>query len=650
MSYNPKPTRVWSRVQNPCTYTDSSNNAVYQNVYVPLTGKIVPLAQAIYQDKLISKGNILQYKKNSSNLTKKQKYTQICKGMWTNRTKSYATQTQTYTNPNTSNLLRVNYTNITSPGTRYIPGPYNYNIPYPNGCISDTIKDGGSLLCNTVANPCSDEIIETSTVLKCYPTTCSDVPGPIQDLCWDSKLDTWYPRQRYIMPTSGTGWPEGYKGFVSALKPPTPVLTLDSSIACSLTLSWTFTNNDCIPISSYNIYINGQLYINVPYTTTIITINDLPNGNYSFYVTSLSNTIESDNSNTITINISQDWSALGSGLNNNICYTIAIGPNNSLYAGGSFTSASGVANTNYIAKWDITTNTWSALGTGLNDLCFTTAIGPNNSLYAGGLFTSASSVANTNYIAKWDINTNTWSALGTGLNDFCLSITIDSNSLYAGGGFTSASGVANTNYIAKWDINTNTWSALGTGLNDLCYTTAIGPNNSLYAGGNFTTAGGISANRIAKWDINTNTWSPLSSGLDNGICYTIAIGPDGSVYAGGSFTSASGVANTNYIAKWNGTTWSALGTGLNNICYALAIGSDGILYAGGNFTTAGGISANYIAKWNGTTWYALGTGLNNFCRTIAFKTIDCNLYIGGDFTTAGGVSANRIVNYKTIYT
>ena len=106
MSYNPNPTRVWSRVQNQCTYVDSLNNAVYQNVYVPLTGKTVTLEQAIYQDKLLSKGNILQYKKNSSSLTKKQKYTQICKGMWTNRTKSYATQTQTYTNPNTSNLLQ----------------------------------------------------------------------------------------------------------------------------------------------------------------------------------------------------------------------------------------------------------------------------------------------------------------------------------------------------------------------------------------------------------------------------------------------------------------------------------------------------------------------------------------------------------------
>ena len=303
MSYNPVPTRVWSRVQDRCTYIDSSDNAVYQNVYVPLTRKTMPLFEAIYQEQVLSKGNILQYKKNSSNLTKKQKYTQICKGMWTNRTKSYATQTQTYTNPNTSNLLRVNYNNVPSTGTSYINGPYNYTIPYPNGCISDTIKDGGSLLCNTIANPCTDEVIEVNKILKCYPTSCSDVPGKEQLLCWDPQLNTWYPRQRYVMPTSGTKWPQGYKGFVSAEKPPTPVLTLDSSTLDSVTLSWTVTNDDCIPISSYNIYQNSVLIQNVSYTSKIITITSLSSGSYSFNVTSVSNTTESDKSNTVTVTL-----------------------------------------------------------------------------------------------------------------------------------------------------------------------------------------------------------------------------------------------------------------------------------------------------------------------------------------------------------
>src|SRR5258705_34815 len=34
------------------------------------------------------------------------------------------------------------------------------------------------------------------------------------------------------------------------------------------------------------------------------------------------------------------------------------------------------------------------------------------------------------------------------------------------------------------------------------------------------------------------------------------------------------------------------------------------LYVGGFFTTAGGVAANYVAKWNGSSWSALGSGMN----------------------------------------
>ena len=299
MSYNPKPTRVWSRVQHPCTFTVDS---LYNTSFDPLTGKTTTIAQANYYNKLLYKGNILQYKKNSSTLTKSQRYSQICKGMWTNRTKSYATQTQTYTNPNTSNLQQVNFINVPSNGaTPNIPGPFNFNIPAPYGCPSDTIKDGGSLLCTNVVNPCTNEVVDVTKVLECYPTYCSDVPGPIQDLCWNPKLDTWYPRQRYIMPTSGTKWPEGYKGLVSAVKPPIPVLTLDSSTSTTATINWTVTNDDCIPISSYNIYKNNVFYNSVNFNIDSTIIQNLSSGNYSFYITSVSNNIESEASNIVTL-------------------------------------------------------------------------------------------------------------------------------------------------------------------------------------------------------------------------------------------------------------------------------------------------------------------------------------------------------------
>ena len=73
------------------------------------------------------------------------------------------------------------------------------------------------------------------------------------------------------------------------------------------------------------------------------------------------------------------------------------------------------------------------------------------------------------------------------------------------------------------------------------------------------------------------------------------------LYAGGSFLGAGGVT-VNRIARWNGSSWSALGSGVNaNGIRALgALGSS--LYAVGDFSTAGGAPATRIARWDGSSW------------------------------------------------
>jgi hypothetical protein len=154
----------------------------------------------------------------------------------------------------------------------------------------------------------------------------------------------------------------------------------------------------------------------------------------------------------------------------------------------------------------------------------------------------------------------------------------------------------------------------------------------------FTQAGGISANYIAKW--NGSSWSALGSGLNNWV-YSIAIsGSD--VYFGGDFTQAGGIS-ANYIAKWDGSSWSALGSGVDNSVVAIAISGIDV-YIVGYFTQAGGVSSSRIAKWNGSSWSALGSGLNNHVRTIAISGSD--VYVGGGFTQAGGISANYIAKWN----
>ena len=301
MSYNPVPPRVWSRVQNPCTYVDSDNS--YNNVYVPIINKTISLGESDYLKKLLYKGNILQHKANSSRLTKKQQYTQIAKGLGPARRKVFATQSQTYTNPNTAGFLRVNYETYNYPNNlvgepNNISGPFQYNVPNPWDCSSNSIQDGGNLVCGTYADPCSGEIIKTSVnpALICNPTYCSDVPGAPISLCWNSRIQTWFPRERRTMSNSGTGWPEGYKGFVSALQPDAPFLTAETTDT-TVTLSWTYTDSNCIPVTGFNIYQNEILIQILPYTITTFTIDN--SSNSSFFVTSLSTNIQSKPSNIV---------------------------------------------------------------------------------------------------------------------------------------------------------------------------------------------------------------------------------------------------------------------------------------------------------------------------------------------------------------
>src|SRR6185436_17926970 len=55
--------------------------------------------------------------------------------------------------------------------------------------------------------------------------------------------------------------------------------------------------------------------------------------------------------------------------------------------------------------------------------------------------------------------------------------------------------------------------------------------------------------------------------------------------------------------------------------------------------TAGGVSAYRIAKWDGNSWTAFGSGMNGTSArvyAIAVATSGAELYAGGFFTTAGG--------------
>jgi len=165
-----------------------------------------------------------------------------------------------------------------------------------------------------------------------------------------------------------------------------------------------------------------------------------------------------------------------------------------------------------------------------------------------------------------------------------------------------------------------------------------GGGPALYAGGAFTNAGGVAASHIARWD--GTSWTPLGSGTNSGV-FALAVAEIGGVpalYAAGHFTTAGG-ASARRVARWDGASWSPLGTGTSGnggTVYSLAASSAGgstVLYAGGVFTGAGGVAASHVARWDGSAWSALESGTDHTVRALASWDDGSGpaLYAGGEF-------------------
>lgn len=130
--------------------------------------------------------------------------------------------------------------------------------------------------------------------------------------------------------------------------------------------------------------------------------------------------------------------------------------------------------------------------------------------------------------------------------------------------------------------------------------------------------------------LKAQNWMPVGSGLTGGglRCMTEY---NGELYVGGDFTGAGGLVAP-HIAKWNGSSWSTVGTGLDNYVTGMAV-YNGELYVVGHFHSAGGISlgsGNFsIAKWNGVNWDTLPhlIGITNYPAVTVFNN---ELIVSGD--------------------
>lgn len=269
--------------------------------------------------------------------------------------------------------------------------------------------------------------------------------------------------------------------------------------------------------------------------------------------------------------------------------------------------------------------------------------------------------------------TPTDGALGGSVYDI---VTMPNGDVIAGGSFMNAAGIPEADFVARW--NGSSWSALGSNgtgdgaLNSVVFDLAVEADGALIAVGDFSIADGVSG--IARFA--GGGWTSVAGGLGGG-GRAVAVAPDGDLYVGGPFTNVNSMPEADFVVRWDRQTnaWQSMGSNgsgegaLNNIARSFAVTADGVV-VGGHFSNAAGIAtADYIARWNGSTWSAIGSnGSGNgalpagFVTTAAdVKVIDgievilagtcrggggdgsAQLFSNGQWTTVGGVDLNDCV-------
>jgi hypothetical protein len=166
-----------------------------------------------------------------------------------------------------------------------------------------------------------------------------------------------------------------------------------------------------------------------------------------------------------------------------------------------------------------------------------------------------------------------------------------------------------------------------------------GAGSKLYVGG----LNSLQTPHVSRW--NGSSWSAVGTlfgdpFFDDAALSALTSFDDGTgsaLYAGGQISVDVSSSPTS-VARWNGTSWSDVGNNLQGIVGSMLVFDDGggaALYALGNLSTPTQCS---VAKWNGSSWTAIGMYIGPYANTIASFDAGsgAELYVGGAIDHANG--------------
>jgi hypothetical protein len=347
----------------------------------------------------------------------------------------------------------------------------------------------------------------------------------------------------------------------------------------------------------------------------------------------------------------QNWQALNPGEGtapSDWVGSLAFGPRGNLYAAGGFATV-GKVRANRVARYDGTN--WSALGNGFPERNVQAVATVGTNVYVSGYFTRpAAGITN---LARW--NESDWVALGSGLGREGYDPTIaglaaGTTNLFVSGYFKTAGGIPVTN-LARWDgsqwhslnyipspydpfTSARSIDAIAAQDDDLF----ICERTSTYVGGNSAIL------RVRRWQ--SGDWTQV--GADTAFAtspYIQSMTWAGTnLYVTGHFIVTNGFFATNLLC-WNGVAW----TGVNHpfmgddlIAPATTDGTN--LFVAIN-SMGDPVTEIKLARWDGSKWTTLGTGITSdrpWLQVSSLAVRGRDLFVGGYFSAAGGKPADNL--------
>ena len=333
-----------------------------------------------------------------------------------------------------------------------------------------------------------------------------------------------------------------------------------------------------------------------------------------------------------------------------------------LYVGGSFTTitkpdGSGSASASNFAVVTLSTGAVAQAGGGVNGAIRGMDWDASGTyLYITGDMTQVGGALTVAYAARYAPGSNTWAALGSGLNGagYAVACRKDGKAIF-GGAFTAAGALSST---VSGLTGTNAGAGSLAGYVKIYSVTALdGSNNETARSGTFTADGSWSGVNLswtayggaAKYRVywfSQLGWNLVYEGVSTSYAHTSNLG---SAATPPALSSANGTVATPKIAAWNPTTgaWESFGqAGFDGTVYSLWLDpvDQLTLFAAGAFLSAGNNIVNYLAWSNGSIWRGLGSGANGPCYDLRrmrdgsiWAAVGQATSVGGD-TLASGVA------------